>query len=76
VSDLELVRVIPSAEDEVNVACFHPFPGAGLVYGTKVCFWMQTENFHLYYFNFLETGFHLYYLIDNPLLMVVVGRKA
>ncbi|GAU27554.1 hypothetical protein TSUD_29860, partial [Trifolium subterraneum] len=35
VSDLELVRVLPSAEDEVNVACFHPFPGAGLVYGTK-----------------------------------------
>uniref|UniRef100_A0A0E0LZI8 Uncharacterized protein n=1 Tax=Oryza punctata TaxID=4537 RepID=A0A0E0LZI8_ORYPU len=35
VSDMELVRVIPSAEDEVNVACFHPSPGAGLVYGTK-----------------------------------------
>ncbi|CAJ2651835.1 uncharacterized protein LOC123913738 isoform X2 [Trifolium pratense] len=35
VSDLELVRVLPSAEDEVNVACFHPFPGSGLVYGTK-----------------------------------------
>jgi hypothetical protein len=33
---MELVRVIPSAEDEVNVACFHPSPGAGLVYGTKV----------------------------------------
>ncbi|KAK1364947.1 hypothetical protein POM88_040508 [Heracleum sosnowskyi] len=24
VSDMELVRVLPSAEDEVNVACFHP----------------------------------------------------
>ncbi|KAK2431767.1 syntaxin [Trifolium repens] len=28
-------RVLPSAEDEVNVAYFHPFPGGGLVYGTK-----------------------------------------
>lgn len=37
VSDMELVRVLPSAEDEVNVACFHPFAGGGLVYGTKVC---------------------------------------
>ncbi|KEH42445.1 putative transcription factor WD40-like family [Medicago truncatula] len=35
VSDMELVRVLSSAEDEVNVACFHPFPGGGLVYGTK-----------------------------------------
>ncbi|XP_010522525.1 PREDICTED: uncharacterized protein LOC104801119 isoform X2 [Tarenaya hassleriana] len=35
VSDMELVRVLPSAEDEVNVACFHPDPGGGLVYGTK-----------------------------------------
>ncbi|KAE8076170.1 hypothetical protein FH972_014835 [Carpinus fangiana] len=35
VSDMELVRVIPSAEDEVNVACFHPSVGGGLVYGTK-----------------------------------------
>jgi activator-of-BECN1-regulated-autophagy protein 1 len=34
--DMELVRVLPSAEDEVNVAYFHPFPGGGLVYGTKV----------------------------------------
>ncbi|TQE09758.1 hypothetical protein C1H46_004532 [Malus baccata] len=32
---MELVRVLPSAEDEVNVACFHPFAGGGLVYGTK-----------------------------------------
>uniref|UniRef100_A0A8N4F0S6 Uncharacterized protein LOC105037476 n=1 Tax=Elaeis guineensis var. tenera TaxID=51953 RepID=A0A8N4F0S6_ELAGV len=24
VSDMELVKVLPSAEDEVNVACFHP----------------------------------------------------
>ncbi|TVU32442.1 hypothetical protein EJB05_24173 [Eragrostis curvula] len=35
VSDMELVRVLPSAEDEVNVACFHPSPGGGIVYGTK-----------------------------------------
>ncbi|PON94896.1 Guanine nucleotide-binding protein, beta subunit [Trema orientale] len=35
VSDMELVRVLPSAEDEVNVACFHPYAGGGLVYGTK-----------------------------------------
>ncbi|XP_054810721.1 uncharacterized protein LOC129312118 isoform X2 [Prosopis cineraria] len=35
VSDMKLVMVLPSAEDEVNVACFHPFPGRGLVYGTK-----------------------------------------
>ncbi|KAL7613983.1 hypothetical protein Lser_V15G08285 [Lactuca serriola] len=32
---MELVSVLPSAEDEVNVACFHPLAGAGLVYGTK-----------------------------------------
>ncbi|XP_060212816.1 uncharacterized protein LOC132640307 isoform X2 [Lycium barbarum] len=35
VSDMDLVRVLPSAEDEVNVACFHPSVGGGLVYGTK-----------------------------------------
>ncbi|KAF2314080.1 hypothetical protein GH714_022018 [Hevea brasiliensis] len=35
VSDMKLVRVLPSAEDEVNVACFHPSIGGGLVYGTK-----------------------------------------
>ncbi|KAJ4785016.1 Transducin family protein / WD-40 repeat family protein [Rhynchospora pubera] len=35
VSDMELVKVLPSAEDEVNVACFHPSPGGGLAYGTK-----------------------------------------
>ena len=27
-SDMRLVRALPSAEDEVNVACFHPSPGA------------------------------------------------
>ncbi|KAJ0236175.1 Transducin family protein / WD-40 repeat family protein [Hirschfeldia incana] len=35
VADMELVRILPSSEDEVNVACFHPSPGGGLVYGTK-----------------------------------------
>ncbi|CAI9266911.1 unnamed protein product [Lactuca saligna] len=35
VSDMELVSALPSAEDEVNVACFHPLAGGGLVYGTK-----------------------------------------
>ena len=33
---MELVKVLPSAEDEVNVACFHPIVGGGFVYGTKV----------------------------------------
>lgn len=28
--------MLPSAEDEVNVACFHPLAGGGLAYGTKV----------------------------------------
>ncbi|KAJ8616855.1 hypothetical protein MRB53_036227 [Persea americana] len=35
VSDMKLLRVLPNAEDEVNVACFHPLVGGGLVYGTK-----------------------------------------
>ncbi|XP_072987690.1 uncharacterized protein [Typha latifolia] len=35
VSDMALVKVLPSAKDEVNVACFHPLAGGGLVYGTK-----------------------------------------
>ena len=34
-SDMELVRVLPSCEDEINAACFHPAPGGGLAYGTK-----------------------------------------
>ncbi|CAI9271509.1 unnamed protein product [Lactuca saligna] len=38
VSDMELVSALPSAEDEVNVACFHPLAGGGLVYGTKAKF--------------------------------------
>ncbi|ACO64778.1 predicted protein [Micromonas commoda] len=35
IADMSLVRVLPSAEDEVNVACFHPAAGGGLAYGTK-----------------------------------------
>ncbi|KAF6158160.1 hypothetical protein GIB67_014954 [Kingdonia uniflora] len=35
VYDMELVRVLPSAEDEVNEGCFHPLVSEGLVYGTK-----------------------------------------
>ena len=33
--DMQLVRVLPSADDEINAACFHPDPGGGLAYGTK-----------------------------------------
>jgi activator-of-BECN1-regulated-autophagy protein 1 len=47
---MELVGVLPSAEDEVNVACFHPIAGGGLVYGTKVGFCNFWEN--LGYFQF------------------------
>jgi len=32
---MRLVRIIPSVEDEVNAACFHPIPGQGIAYGTK-----------------------------------------
>ncbi|PRQ25181.1 hypothetical protein RchiOBHm_Chr6g0280791 [Rosa chinensis] len=32
---MKLVRILSSAEDEVNVACFHPSVGGGIVYGTK-----------------------------------------
>ena len=34
-SDLQLVRVLPALEDEVNCAAWNPQPGGGLVYGTK-----------------------------------------
>lgn len=27
--------MLPSAEDEINSACFHPRPGGGLAYGTS-----------------------------------------
>eukprot|EP00898_Chlorokybus_atmophyticus_P003935 jgi/Chlat1/4542/Chrsp29S04591 len=35
VPDMRLIRSIPSAEDEVNVACWSPIAGDGLAYGTK-----------------------------------------
>lgn len=35
VSDMELVSILPSVEDEVNIASFHPSAGGGIVYGTK-----------------------------------------
>jgi WD40 repeat protein len=35
VQGLELLRILASAEDEVNVACFSPQPGSSIVYGTK-----------------------------------------
>lgn len=59
---MELVRVIPSAEDEVNVACFHPLPGGGLVYGTKV--------YILFYFKTFKFFFCLY-LQQNGILLKV-----
>lgn len=59
---MELVSVLPSAEDEVNVACFHPLAGVGLFYGTKVCTLSNKKNFSLY--------FYFYYLF------LVVGRKT
>ncbi|XP_071741822.1 uncharacterized protein [Rutidosis leptorrhynchoides] len=36
VSYVELVSMLPSAEDKVNVACFPLFSGGGVVYGTTV----------------------------------------
>lgn len=48
VSNMELVRVLPSAEDEVNVASFHPLVGGGLVYGTKV----NNETIFIYFYFF------------------------
>jgi WD domain, G-beta repeat len=35
VKDMSLMRVLPSVEDEINAACFHPAPGGGIAYGTK-----------------------------------------
>lgn len=34
-SGMQIVGVLPSSEDEINAACFHPFPGGGIAYGTK-----------------------------------------
>ncbi len=35
VHDMRLVRQLAVLEDEVNVAAWHPYPGGGLLYGTK-----------------------------------------
>jgi activating molecule in BECN1-regulated autophagy protein 1 len=35
VETMHVVGVLPSAEDEINAACFHPIPGGGMAYGTK-----------------------------------------
>lgn len=35
VSEMKVIRALPSAEDEINAACFHPHVGGGLAYGTK-----------------------------------------
>lgn len=34
-SAMSLVRVLPSVDDEINAACFHPAAGGGFAYGTK-----------------------------------------
>ncbi|KAL6767333.1 hypothetical protein ACKKBF_B34855 [Auxenochlorella protothecoides x Auxenochlorella symbiontica] len=34
-ADGGLARVLPSCEDEINAACWHPHPGGGVAYGTK-----------------------------------------
>lgn len=56
--------MLPSAEDEVNVACFHPRVGGGLVYGTKVT--LQSNG--------CLNGFGKCLLIS--LLMVFLGREV
>jgi activating molecule in BECN1-regulated autophagy protein 1 len=32
---MSVTRALPSTEDEINAAAFHPCPGGGLAYGTK-----------------------------------------
>ncbi len=32
---MKLMRQMAVLEDEVNVAAWHPFPGGGMLYGTK-----------------------------------------
>ncbi|KAK2075732.1 hypothetical protein QBZ16_001473 [Prototheca wickerhamii] len=34
-ADARLRRVLPSSEDEINAACWHPQAGCGIAYGTK-----------------------------------------
>lgn len=35
VYDMKVVGALPSSEDEINAACFHPMPGNAIAYGTK-----------------------------------------
>ena len=70
---MELVRVLPSAEDEVNVACFHPFAGGGLVYGTKASFYSLSIGKRMLLC--IARRLHLHCLIDE-LSILIVGRKA
>lgn len=65
---MELVGVLPSAEDEVNVACFHPYAGGGLVYGTKVCF--------LYVARKILVVMGMDILLSCPFLRLSAGREA
>lgn len=50
--------MLPSAEDEVNVACFHPSPGGGLAYGTKVHFLLILGQKPLFLFTFNSFRFN------------------
>lgn len=34
-SDMMVTQALPSTDDEINAAAFHPCPGGGLAYGTK-----------------------------------------
>jgi activator-of-BECN1-regulated-autophagy protein 1 len=34
-SDMTVTRALPSTEDEINAAAWHPRPGQGMAYGTK-----------------------------------------
>lgn len=65
---MELVRVLPSADDEVNVACFHPSVGGGFVYGTKVSDKLVRFLFLIFYVIFSYA--------DSQLLVTMLGRKA
>ncbi|KAF6159374.1 hypothetical protein GIB67_032145 [Kingdonia uniflora] len=73
VSDMELVTVPPSAEDEVNIACFHPLVGEGLVNGTK-----EGKLWILHYDSSYSTNSsgHNFFLEDNMLQCGRIGSTA
>lgn len=62
---MELVRVLPSSEDEVNVACFHPSPGGGLVYGTKVKKHIKSDHFQRLMYIKMKTHTHVFFAIGG-----------